>query len=110
MTQSNNSNNTLKADLDYGAIPVMDAIAGPATILDQKDPLVVERENAQKRKNLGVSSLITLVLVGRTAAVAIMSKGAAQAQDLKSLLENRFASLLVDDQAFFFPSSAAGGK
>ncbi len=103
MTPSNQHNH--KSEVDYGSIPT-DSF-DKATILDQIDPLVLERENALKKKKLGGAAFVAVLLVIVAGMAALTGKDTGAWDDPKSLLENRFSSLLVDDKAFFFPSTVA---
>ncbi len=117
MTMTSNMTNTSsssknKTEVDYGSIPPSDPLMKKATILDELDPLVQERMKAQKNKKRGVAALVAVLLVVAATAVVTNKEGSAKSTqgDPKAILDHRFASLLVDDQAFFFPSSATFGN
>ena len=106
MTSPSTTSPKNKTDLDYGSIPTMDSVT-KATILDELDPLVQERVKAQKQKRLGVAASVALLLVVLAAVTLTQKKTPSQVEDPKTTLDHRFASLLVDDQAFFFPTETS---
>lgn len=107
-TSSSSSSPKNHTEADYGSIPTAECVK-KATILDEMDPLVRERIRAQQQKKLGVAAMATLLIVVVVAVsmTVFEHKNPSKKEDAKAILDNRFASLLVDDQAFFFPSATS---
>lgn len=110
-SQTNGGGANLNPAVDYGSIDVLSLSSfQKATILDELDPLILEREKSQKRKILGTAALIAVFLMAVFGTIAASTGKDTQAAVEKdqSLLDDRFSSLLVDDKAFFFPAAATG--